>query len=201
MDYVYVVFSHTHTRIGGMIRFFTRYTYNHVALSIDESLEKLYSFARYRAHSPFRGGFSVEMPCSYCGDAYDTHIRIYRLPDPDGSLRASLERFARECGHYIYNLFAAAFLVLRLRVSIPASSTCLDFAAEMLREERIYSIRALERAIGGELIYEGSMRDYLVAHGVAITRDERFFEHVTRRRAAWEACAAVATLLRRAVAR
>ena len=67
---------------------------------------------------------------------------------------------------------------------------------EMLREERIFSIRALERSIRGELVYEGSMRDYLVTHGVAITRDESYFENVTRRRAAWEACAAVATLLR-----
>lgn len=199
MGEIYVVFSRTHTRIGGMIRFFTRYQFNHVALSADSSLRRLCSFARYRAHSPFRGGFSIEAPCSYCDGCRDTYIRIYRVPDPQGAYCAALERYARECGHYIYNLFSAAFSIFRLRVRIPESSTCLDFAADILRKEGVYSIRTLEREIGGTLVYEGSMRDYLTAQGVPIERDERFFEPVPRPTAIAEACAAVMMLIDHAI--
>ena len=61
-EYLYVVFSATPYRMGKLIRFVTREPYNHVAISTEASLTRMYSFARRFYRTPFYGGFVTEEP-------------------------------------------------------------------------------------------------------------------------------------------
>ena len=47
-DYsVYVILSATELKMGKIIRFLTRYKYNHVSITLDDELRYMYSFSRY----------------------------------------------------------------------------------------------------------------------------------------------------------
>ena len=54
---LYIMLSRTDTGMGRLIRFFTRYDYNHVSLSLDPRLHSWVSFARYAVDVPLAGGF------------------------------------------------------------------------------------------------------------------------------------------------
>ena len=62
---IYIVFSSTPTGMGRLIRLATRNQYNHVSLSFESDIQKLYSFARYHRTIPLYGGFVVESVLRY----------------------------------------------------------------------------------------------------------------------------------------
>lgn len=81
MKQIYVVLSATPTKIGKMIRYFTKSTFNHASLSLTRDLSEMYSFARYRAHNPFVGGFIQEFPQRLTlGKQEEVHIKVFEIP-------------------------------------------------------------------------------------------------------------------------
>ena len=50
---------HTKTILSKIVRFFTRYKYSHVAISLDKSCEVTYSFGRRKLNSILNGGFNI----------------------------------------------------------------------------------------------------------------------------------------------
>lgn len=57
---LYVVLSQTGTMFSRLLKFFTRAEYNHVSLSLNSTLDKMYSFGRLNPYNPFIGGFVEE---------------------------------------------------------------------------------------------------------------------------------------------
>ena len=60
MKNIYIMLIETQFRTGKMIRFLTRNTYNHVAISFEPNTNLLYSYARYRYNEPLSAGFGIE---------------------------------------------------------------------------------------------------------------------------------------------
>ena len=60
MKSIYLVLSQTGTLFSRVLKFFTRAEYNHVSLSLDPELDKMYSFGRLSPTNPFVGGFVEE---------------------------------------------------------------------------------------------------------------------------------------------
>ena len=60
MKRIYFVLTYSGTALGQIIRFKTRKKYTHVSISLDESLEKMYSFSRINPYNCFIGGFMHE---------------------------------------------------------------------------------------------------------------------------------------------
>ena len=58
--YLYVVFSTTPFKIGKFIRFITGYNYNHVSVSLNKDLKKMYSVGRLNPYNTIIGGFVHE---------------------------------------------------------------------------------------------------------------------------------------------
>lgn len=74
---IYIVVSRTNTLLGYLIRKFTRFNYNHVSVSLSDSLQPLFSFARYYNNEPFVGGFVEESWLRYLYYGKDVHIKVY----------------------------------------------------------------------------------------------------------------------------
>ncbi len=59
---VYFVVSQTGTCFSRLLQLFNRAEYNHVSLSLDDSLDRLYSFGRQCLYFPLAAGFVREQP-------------------------------------------------------------------------------------------------------------------------------------------
>lgn len=60
MKKIYVILLHTNTIPSKLVRFFTRYKYSHVAISLSRKCDILYSFGRKKIDSIFNGGFVIQ---------------------------------------------------------------------------------------------------------------------------------------------
>ena len=57
---VYIVLSQSGSIPSRFLKFFTRDEYNHVSISLNPTLDTMYSFARLKPNNPFKGGFVEE---------------------------------------------------------------------------------------------------------------------------------------------
>ena len=60
MKKIYFILTYSGTVLGRIIRFKTKRFYTHVSISLDENLEKMYSFGRINPYNCFVGGFVHE---------------------------------------------------------------------------------------------------------------------------------------------
>lgn len=60
MKKVYIVLTYTGTVPAHLVKFWTKREYSHVSISLDESLTKMYSFARLGDYNVFNAGFLHE---------------------------------------------------------------------------------------------------------------------------------------------
>lgn len=59
---IYIIITHTPSVVSKIIRRFTHTPYNHVSLSLDAELERMFSFGRWYKYFPWIGGFVRESP-------------------------------------------------------------------------------------------------------------------------------------------
>ena len=59
---IYIVLSHTGSIVSRIIGRVTGKVYNHASISVDASLETMYSFGRVHPYNPVWGGFVKESP-------------------------------------------------------------------------------------------------------------------------------------------
>ena len=170
---VYIVFSTTPTGIGQLIRLATRNQYNHVSLSFEADIHKLYSFARYHRTVPLYGGLVVESSLRYRSFSGQSRVKICRLPVEEPYLtylHNYLERLWREREEYIYNTPAALASLVRLHADIPRTYTCASFIQEILCRCRLPgidphccpTIRRLEQLLEPWVVYEGPLPAFSV---------------------------------------
>ena len=60
MKKIYIVLTYTGTLISKIVKFYTKKTYSHVSIALDENLEDMYSFGRLRPYNAFVAGFVHE---------------------------------------------------------------------------------------------------------------------------------------------
>lgn len=59
---LYIIITHTPSVVSKIIRRFTHTPYNHVSVSLDTELDRMYSFGRWFKYFPWIGGFVRESP-------------------------------------------------------------------------------------------------------------------------------------------
>jgi len=171
---VYIVFSATHTGMGRFIRLVTRHPYNHVSVSLDRDIQRMYSFARYHRTIPLWGGFVQESILRYASFAGSARVKVCRVPVEQPHLtylHNYMQRLWSDREDYLYNLPAAMAIPLHLRPSIPKTHTCASFAREILLRCRVEgaertfpSVSSLERLLQPYVVYEGSAQP-MAEHG------------------------------------
>lgn len=132
--HIYIMLSHTNTKIGKMIRLFSNYPYNHVSISATTSLSPLYSFARYRYTAALVGGFVEESPLRYLHNGKNTKIRIYDIlltEEQFQQFETTLNTYKKNQQEYIYDSF---YLFRKDSCRSQYQHTCLSFVASILKE-------------------------------------------------------------------
>ena len=137
--HIYVILSHTNTKIGKMIRCFSNYTYSHVSISTENSLQPLYSFARYRYDSAFVGGFVEESPLRYLYNGKNTKIRIYEIPVTEEQFQqfqSIITLYKKNQNEYIYDCF---YFFRNDDCRTQYQHICLSFVVSILKNMNIFS--------------------------------------------------------------
>lgn len=162
---LYVIFSATPLKIGSIIRTVTGEKYNHVSLSFDGKLEKMYSYARYFKKAPLYGGFVLENPSRYKNRGKRAEIFVCAVPITDIEyclIKKRLKYMTENPEKHVYNFYSAAFSLFERRVFVPNCYTCVEFAAEILsmvlpqiKADRFYSVETLRRVLSQYCLYCG----------------------------------------------
>lgn len=170
MRSVYIVFSATPYRMGRMIRTVLHNQYNHIALSFDEDLATMYSFARFHVNVPLYGGFVAESPRRHFHNGNCSQIKVCRLELEEENyarLREMVENMAGDAGRFLYNTYSAMFAPLHIRLAIRDSYTCVEFVGDALNVAGVdvprgafHSLSGMERMLTPHMIYEGSCEAY-----------------------------------------
>ena len=154
---LYVMVSRTETGIARIIRAVSGYSYNHVSVTLDPTMNSWYSFARYVHSAPLYSGFVRENARRLCAETGDVQVRIYRVQIPRVNaeyLEQLIPLAGRPDSGLIYNHFDAVANAFGWHIPVPGCHTCLSFACEIL-DQKHTSIESLCRALEPCLIYEG----------------------------------------------
>lgn len=177
MESVYIVFSSTPYKIGKLIRRFTGESYNHVSISLDKELTRMYSFARRFYRTPFYGGFVKESRARYHLKGVPSQIKICRLAVSDedhDALAKRLQVMYDRRDQYLYNHLSVVTIPFHRLVPLKDAYVCTEFVAGQLHQlgmpvdhKKYYSVGTLEKLLEDSVVYVG---DALPADG-----DDPFF--------------------------
>lgn len=189
-QYIYIVFSSTPYKMGKLIRCVTGEQYNHVSISLDRELTKMYSFSRRYYRLPLWGGFVHESRARYCIRKQPTRICLCALPVTQQqytALRDLLQDMHDRSRFYIYNHLSALGAVVHLPVRAKDAYTCVEFCVKILQQLGIpvkagkyYSVGDIHRILDPYIVYQGTMEqsedadsDYFadkpVSHPILVT--------------------------------
>ena len=137
MKYLYLVLSKTSTLTGRIIRFYTKETVNHSAISLTEDLTQMYTFARKRACNCIDGGLVLESPNTLrFGGKYECYIEVYRIPVTQQQYQLAIEyinsiKYEPDC--YMYNTLQLFTRIFNKRKNIYKSFVCTEFSTSLLQ--------------------------------------------------------------------
>lgn len=167
--YIYVVFSSTPYKVGKMIRRVTGETYNHVSISLDRELTKMYSFSRRYYKLPLWGGFVRESRSRYAFDGQPTRICLCELPvtaQQYQDLSELLDNMHQRNRFYIYNHLSALGSVIHRPIRAKDAYTCVEFCVNILQQlgvpvesGKYYSVGDVHRILKPYIIYRGAMEE------------------------------------------
>lgn len=132
---VYVILSYTATPAGKVIKRYTHGIYTHAALSLDSSLERLYSFNLENNFSKL-GGFSIESIKGYLNYNKDSLICVYATFINDENkkkLKKQLDYFTNNVDKTRYSIFNIFTLLVNKPVELANDMICSQFVDRMLK--------------------------------------------------------------------
>lgn len=165
---IYILLMHTNTIPARLVRFFTRYKYNHVALSLEESCEEIYSFGRKKVNSIFDAGFIVEKKDGQFFSKFKCVCKIYEL-DISKEQYEILQNILKDMVQnniYKYDFIGIIPRFFGIPISFRNRFVCSNFVAFLLEKSGIYRFNKATclvkprdfETIPMKLIYDGNFR-------------------------------------------
>ena len=170
---IYIAVTQTGTILSRIVKHFTRDKYNHVSISLVESLEELYSFGRKHPYNPFLGVFVKE---SITGG---TFARFYKTDaivlerEVDSiiydEIKLELERMYENRKDYGYNYIGLLAGFIGKNLSMKRRYYCSEFVQYILRKHNIGMRFGAKEVVcpndfvhlpKSRVIYEGKLRAY-----------------------------------------
>lgn len=164
---LYIMISRTNTKMGNFIRFFTRYDYNHVSLSLDKNLKSFVSFARVVQDAPLYGGFVTESIERFLHKGKNSKVKIYEVnitKDKYDNLKRLFSLADNPDNGLVYNYLDALMTPVGINIKIKGAYTCLSFANTVLGT-KCKNIKSLSHTLKDNLIFEGTIKDLGVDSG------------------------------------
>lgn len=139
---LYIVLSKTNTVLGRAIRKYLGVEYNHCSISLDSSLEQLYSFGRKHVYNFVSAGFVIEGKDHGFFKVYkNSNISVLKWSVTKQEwecVRQTIEKFKVNNESYKYNILG----LISSSVDIPYSREneyfCSQFVADVLEKSGVY---------------------------------------------------------------
>lgn len=171
--YVYLVLSSSSSLPAKVIKRFCGQKLNHSSISVDKTLECMYSFGRINCYNCFSAGFVKESKnTGFYKRFTDTYIKVYKLPVEEevyNNTKAYLEEWYDNKDSYSYSYLGILFASVNRPLEREYRYYCSEFVAKVFQD---CSIRELNRDVhtyrpyyfeeleNKDLIYEGLFTDY-----------------------------------------
>lgn len=174
--FIYIVISKTNTALGKCIQKKLGVNYNHCSISLDESLENIFSFGRKEIHNIFRAGFVKESKNDgFFGKYNNSNIVVLKVPVTEtqwDQVNEFLGQFKKQRSQYKYSLLGLIYCYFGIPVKRKNKYFCSQFVAELLQQSGIQLFDKDESLVrphdflslkAGQVVYMGEIGNYCAA--------------------------------------
>lgn len=134
-NYIYVVLVRALTGLGKFARLTSKYDYTHIAVCLDENLDKFYTFSRRKHYSPFDCGYMIEtLDCYAFGKNKDVKLKIFKVPVSKEN-KEKIEKYIEnisEDSKYIFNFYSMITMPIFHGFKIYKAHNCMSFVSEII---------------------------------------------------------------------
>lgn len=142
MKNIYILLMRTGTIPSKFVSLFTMYKYSHVALSLDEDCDELYSFGRKKVNSFLSGGFVITHKDGEFFQKFNkTKCIIYKLPIESQkyyNLKKDLNNKKKNNNKYKYDFLGIILRYFYIPITFKDKYVCSYFVADILEKNDIY---------------------------------------------------------------
>ncbi|TDQ36569.1 hypothetical protein [Aureibacillus halotolerans] len=171
--YIYILLTNTGSLVNRMIKLYTEAPYNHVSLSMDLGLSKLYSFGRRVPRNPVVAGFVREdvvhgtyrlFPNTTCA-----LMQVQVSEETYQRVQQTLSQFEQNQHAYRYNFIGLFGVMLEMPVPRKNAYFCSQFVAEVLETSGLSLWQTPAALVSPDdflqheqcsILYEGRLQDY-----------------------------------------
>ena len=173
MKKIYIVITYTGTNLSKIIKYYTHSEFSHVSISLDEELERMYSFGRLNPYNPFLGSFVHEHINKGTFKRFKkTKTEVYSMFVTDEQYekaKKTIEYFNNNKQKYKFNIIGLACVSINKKIMRKNSFYCAEFVKHILKVIGITEVNQLPKIIrpqnfkqlkGLRLEYEGLLKKY-----------------------------------------
>ena len=174
MKKIYFILTDSGTILGRIIKIKTRRKYSHVSISLDENLEKMYSFGRLNPYNCFVGGFIHERQRKGCFKRFkNAKAKICCMEITDyqyEKMEKQIKLFEANKEKYKFNILGLAYILFDKEIHRKDYFYCAEFVKYVLVESNV-NIKLpnmprpqdFEQLRNSEVIYTGLFNEYKTA--------------------------------------
>lgn len=133
--YIYVVLVKALTGLGKFARWSGGYDYTHIAVCLDEKLDRFYTFSRRKHYAPFDCGFMIEtLDCYAFGKHKDIKLKVFKVPvleEKRKKIEDYIEKVSQDSG-YLFNFFSMITMSVLHGFSIYKTHNCMSFVSKVI---------------------------------------------------------------------
>lgn len=172
--FIYIVVTQTGTVLSRILKIVTKAEYNHVSISLDPSLDQMYSFGRKNAYNPIWGGMVQESPKWGTFKRFSgTKAKIIGIEIDTQDYENIKNRIEEMYSHkedYHYNFYGLAYGYFNIPYKKDNYYYCSEFVRDILIKGKIITeieLNAVVKPIdflslnNYQEIYEGYLKDYI----------------------------------------
>lgn len=171
MKKIYFVLTYSGTILGRIIRFKTGKIYTHVSISLDENLERMYSFSRINPYNCFVGGFMHEKLNEGCFKRFkNTKAQVCYIEVTDyqyEKIEEQIKKFAKNRRLYKFNVLGLIYILFDKKIHRENYFYCAEFIKYVLKNANVNlplpempRPENFENLKNSKIIYKGLLNKY-----------------------------------------
>lgn len=170
---IYIVLSRTGSIVSRIIGNVTGKEYNHASISVDASLETMYSFGRVHPYNPVWGGFVRESPNYGTFRRFsNTEVQVLAISVNDEQyqgIKQYLERMYQNRWNYHYNYTGLFLATFDKTYGSRNHYYCSEFVRHVLEEFQVIDENSFPGVVhpesflqlpGQKIVYQGCLLEY-----------------------------------------
>ncbi|MBE6153836.1 MAG: hypothetical protein E7166_06410 [Firmicutes bacterium] len=134
-NHIYVVLVKALTGLGKLARLTGNYEYTHIAVCLDEKLDKFYTFSRKKHYSPFDCGYMVEtLDCYAFGKHQEVKLKVFKVPVSKTN-KNKIEKYIENISNdseYVFNFFSMITMTMLHGFKIYKAHNCMSFVSKVV---------------------------------------------------------------------